>query len=566
MLTKIQRKNEYINRPIGLYEIHITDNLLKKITFPISHNYNSIKNNYLCLLQNQIVILNVSYYKSRSMKLFRSISLTAAAVCLVTALAVSSCSKSETADRRADLLALTPDDAPVTLAFSPASILKSAGAEVDGDKIAMPEQLNRLFSKTGDFKHIADMLTSANGVNYNCAVAAGGTEFGCLLFALSDSDKFKSWAKDNGMTTAAEDGYTVCYFPDELKPGIVIDNDVAWFVGTCPDTQSALKVVKSNKERADENKIAQWKIDRLTKSDVNLLINLEKYSEMMSGIFAMTMPGFNLPEYYSDRCKYSFSDLDFDGPTVRLFSEAFDAEGKSAPMLGKGTFEPIPSKALNLVKDNQIAFGFAMPEAFKKAFETFTTQGMAGMGSEYQKTVAATMNTLQSITFGISLDESTSLVGLRPSYISATAAIAYDKDRVEGMANDWIKLAENSDIKASLQNGWKAWREDSTFVMAPLSQYPDFKIHLTGRDNLALISTSAEISSDDLKDNSSLENLIGYSSIDLKKSHPVLVLANCPFGVELLFTSTDEKSEGHITLTECDTPFIEALLTFIGRL
>ena len=211
------------------------------------------------------------------------------------------------------------------------------------------------------------------------------------------------------------------------------------------------------------------------KSDVNLLINLEKYSEMMSGIFAMTMPGFNLPEYYSDRCKYSFSDLDFDGPTVRLFSEAFDAEGKSAPMLGKGTFEPIPSKALNLVKDNQIAFGFAMPAAFKKAFETFTTQGMAGMGSKYQKTVAATLNTLQSITFGISLDENTSLVGLRPSYISATAAIAYDKDRVEGMANDWIKLAENSDIKASLQNGWKAWREDSTFVMAPLSQYPDFK-------------------------------------------------------------------------------------------
>ncbi len=64
MLTKIQRKNEYINRPIELYEIHITDNLLKKITFPISHNYNSIKNNYLCLLQNQTVILNVSYYKS----------------------------------------------------------------------------------------------------------------------------------------------------------------------------------------------------------------------------------------------------------------------------------------------------------------------------------------------------------------------------------------------------------------------------------------------------------------------------------------------------------------------
>lgn len=502
------------------------------------------------------------------MKIFRSLTLTAITAMVFAVSIMTSCTKTEIADRKADLLALTSDDAPVTLVFSPASVLKSAGAEVDGDKIVLSKQLERLFSKDKDIKQIADMLASANGVNYNCAVVSGGTEFGCVLFALSDPDKFKSWVKDNGMDVATDSGYTVCYTDGKLQPGIVIDNDIAWVIGTCPDTKGAIKIVESNKERATNNRLAQWKIDCLVKNDINILVNLDKYSEMVSGILAMTMPNLNLPSYYSETCKYSVAGINFDGPSIRFYGEAFDAEGKSTTMLPEGSFEPIPSKALNLVKGSQIVFGFAMPDAFKESLGYFSSQNMSMLGSEdsdYQKTVTNALSILKSMVFGLSVDETASIATFKPTDLSATLAVAYDKTKAEGLAKDWIALAEDSNVKATISNGWKAWKEDSTFIMAPSPLYPDFKLYFTGRDNLALVSTSADISSAKLNDNSSLDNLICYSSVDIKKSHPALTLVNCPFGVEIRFTSTNEKSEGYITLTDCDTPIIETLLNFISR-
>ena len=514
--------------------------------------------------------INLIFYhlipRSKAMKLFRPLSLPVLTAFLVVATIVTSCSKSEIADRRADLLAMTPDDAPVTVALSPAAILKSAGAEIKGDGVVLPAQLEKIISKNKDIKHVAEMLTSAKGVDYNTLVIAGGTESGCVLFSLSDEAKFEGWAADNGMEVSNVGAYSVCHTPDSMNPGIVIDsNGIAWFIGSCADPAKAVEIVEANKHRATDNRLAEWKIENNEKNDINILINLEKYSDMISGIIATTMPGFSIPSVYSETCKFSFSDIDFDGPSIRMAGEAFDNDGKQTTVYAEGSFEPIPSKALNLIKDSQIAFGFAIPQPPKEFYVSFFAQDMGQLGTEYQNTIKSTMNALKSVVFGVSLKEDASIAGFKPTDLSATAAVAYDKSIAESAAADWIALAENSDLKATLTNGWNAWKEDSTFVIAPQPAFPDFKLYITGRDDLAMISTVADIASSDLKDNSSFDKLVAYGSINLKKSHPVLALVNCPFGVEMRFTATDKKAEGYITLTDCDTPVLETLLNFISR-
>lgn len=479
---------------------------------------------------------------------------------LLLSLIVTSCSKN-LSDRRGELLALVPDDAPITVALSPAAILKSAGADASDRGITLSKELEQLTSKDNDVKQLVDFITSAEGIDYNCAVIAGGSEFGSVLFALDNPGKFKSWAENNGLDVSDEGAYTVCHSKDAMKPGIVIDKNIAWFIGSCPEAAKAVAIVESNKERCKNAPIAEWKINRLSNSDVNVFVNLDTYSAMITSI--MSIPGLSMPKYYAPDCKFTVADFNFDGPTLRLSGEAFDEKGKPAAMLAEGTFEPIPVKTLDLVKDCQIAFAFTMPEAIKNMIGTFVAQEAAGMGDEYTNFITASLNTLKSMTFGASLDENASIASLKPSDITATAAIVYNKTSADSVVKDVIALADNTEIEATLSNGWKAWKEDSTFVIAPVPQFPDFKIHFSGHGDVALVSTDAEVK---LSDDTAASDLTGYASINLKKSHPALKLLNTPFGIEIYGATTNMKSEGHITLTDCDTPILETLIKFFSRL
>lgn len=479
---------------------------------------------------------------------------------LLFSLIVTSCSKNA-ADHRGELLALVPDDAPITVAMSPSAILKSAGAEASDRGITLSKELEQLISKDNYVKQFVDLIASAEGIDYNCAVIAGGTEFGSVLFALENPDKFKSWAENNGLDVADEGAYTVCHSKDAMQPGIVIDNNIAWFIGSCPEAAKAVTIVESNKERCKNAPLAEWKINRLSNSDVNVLVNLDTYSAMISSI--MSMSGLSLPQYYSPECKFTAADFNFDGPTLRMNGEAFDEEGKPAAMLAEGSYEPIPVRTLELVKDCQIAFAFTMPDAMKDMFGSLIAQEAAGMDAEYTKFVTASLNTLKSMTFGASLNENASIATLKPTDITATAAIVYNKTAADSLAKDVIALANDTDIEATLSNGWKAWQEDSTFVIAPVPQFPDFKIHFSGHGDVALVSTDADVK---LSDDTAASDLTGYASINLKKSHPALKLLNTPFGIEIYGATTNMKSEGHITLTDCDTPILETLIKFFSRL
>ena len=488
-----------------------------------------------------------------------------AAICLLTVMLASSCSKEASVDRRAELLALVPDNASV-VAINPSAILKSAGADVQSKKIKLTKQLERLSEIDNAFGVYFDIITEADGVNRRSTVAGGTQDNYFWLIALDSPSEFISWAKDNDFEITADEQQTVCLKETETMPcAVIIEGNIGWIAATAPTAEDAIKHVPNNKADAKNNSLAQWKIDRLVKSDINMFIDVASYTEMIQKLYDQIGMNISLPSAYSADCTYGLSDINFDGPTITMTAEAFDKDGKTTPMLAAGTYTTIPSETLALVKGAQVAFGFSIPDAWAEMFSNLYTQEMSNFDQGYQDVVKSTIKCLKSMVFGMSFNENASIATAKPTDFSGTVAIEYDKAAAEATAADWAALAQGTDFEATLANGWKAWKEDSTFVVSPVSQFPDFKIYFTGKENVALISTDADIADTKLKSDSSLDNLVAYISIDLKKTHPALALVNCPFGVKLYATTTAEKSEGYMTLTDTDGQLLETLINFISR-
>lgn len=490
--------------------------------------------------------------------LFRQLS----TLCLLMVILLSSCAKDATnGDRRAELLSALPDDAMMTVALSPAAILKSAGMEATADGIKLSKSIERLVASNSSLNKVVSFITSAKGIDYDAAVVAGGISNGYVLFALSDVDKFCGWAKDNDMEVTKDGAYTVCH-KDIQSPTIVIDGQTAWFIASAADEEKAVSIVENNKSAAAKNKIAQWKIDRLMKADINALVNIETYGKEMSSAFAML--GLSaMPNFYATNCKYTAGDINFDGATIRMTGEAYDEAGKVTTMFAEGTYSPIPSSILALVKDSQIALGGSLPDAFNDMISNMVA--MHNLDKQFSDCFIQCFRALKSMTIGVSTRDGMSIANFKLSDISSTIAICYDKTEAEKAVALLTPIAKNYGIGDDLAKCWNAWTGKTTFDFTPNPQMPDFKIYLTGKDDIAFISTDAKISDIKLSDDSRLNGLLSYMSIDIKKSHPGLSLVGCPFGIEARMTATNEKSEGYITLTETDSPILESLITFISR-
>lgn len=496
------------------------------------------------------------------MKLIPTLYRQLSTLCLLMVILLSSCSKdATTGERRAELLSALPDDAMITVALSPAAVLKSAGMEATSDGIKLSKSIERLVASNSSLNKVVSFITSAKGIDYDAAVVAGGITNGYVLFALSDVDKFCDWAKGNDMEVTKDGSYTVCY-KDIQSPAIVIDGLTAWFIGSAADADKAVSIVENNKSAAAKNKIAQWKIDRLTKADINVIVDFETYGKEMSSAFAMLGLGA-MPNIYAPNCKYTAGDINFDGPTVRMTGEAYDEEGKITTMFAEETVSPIPSSTLALVKGSQIAIGGAIPETLKDMIVNMTA--MYNIDKEYRDILSQCLSSLKSFAFGISTRDGMSIANFKPTDINATIAVNYDKAAADKAVTLLSPLAKNFGVDKELAEGWNAWTGKTTLDITPEPSMPSFKIYLTGRDDIALLSTDSNIRGIKLSDDSSLKGLISYLSIDIKKSHPGLTLVGCPFGIEARMTATNEKSEGYITLTETDSPILESLITFISR-
>lgn len=480
---------------------------------------------------------------------------------MVLTLVLASCSKNESVDRRADLLAYVPDNATLTLAFSPAAILKSAGVEVKSDGLTLSKPIERLLSSNSRVYEAVKLIASAKGVDYNCAVIAGGTTDGCVLFALENASKFISWAKDNGMNVDAGENYTVCYI-DEGDPAIVIDGLTAWFLGAS-DKEKALSVVEKCKTAAAENKLADWKLPILTMGDADLIIDMKSYTEELSSVLAnagMTGLSGMYSDMYPDNQLYSSADFTFDGPTLRISGEMYDNNGKVTPFIPEGTYTPLSKDILNLLKGSQFAFAFSIPEAYKTMMMSIIAQEIYGMSPEQNETVGSLVSSIHNAAFGMSMNENAAIMTFKPNDASATLALNLDKPEFAKAVSTLMAGIPDPQITEAI----KAWTDNTSTTMHPIPGAPDFGITFCGSGDFAIASTDKATAETKINQ-SSLTDYIAYIKIALPKSHPLPALVSCPFGIDAEGVTTVMSSECHVTLTDTDAPFLEAILNFASR-
>lgn len=488
------------------------------------------------------------------------------ALSLFVILCMASCTDKNTGDRRAELIAMTPDNASI-IAFDPIAILKSAGADVDGKRIEPMPTLSR-FTDAGSFGAYFSAITSADGVNRSATVIGGDNNGYFWLIALDSPSAFVSWTKNNDYEITTIDEYTVCLKQvDSFPCAFVVDGSTAWFVPSAPTPDDAMKLVKKIKAAASESSIAQWKVERLAGSDINLLIDMKSYGEMMSAV--LSTAGIELPQARDNaQPAYSVTDIAFDGPTIKINSECYDASGNHAPMFVAGTYSPISSSLLSFVKDYQLSLSFSLPDVVKNTIGAMlkNTYSLPECLAPGLMDVTQALKPLKSFSIGMSIDENASIADLKPTDMSAILSIEYDKGEADKTLPGLLDYIHNYDLGMTLANGMKAWRENSMYVVAPVTEFPDFKIYFSAKDNFAFVSTLAGMADLDMDASSGASDKIADFSLNLKKSHPVLAIFNCPFGVEINMTSTDEKSEGYVTLTDVEGGFLENIIKFITRL
>lgn len=484
-----------------------------------------------------------------------------ASVTMVMILFLSSCSNEENTASRSQLLGLIGNDALVIGSVDPAAILASAGAKVDGGDIVLPDNFNRMAKNGNKAVKALTELTSAKGVDYHSLVFSATADDYTILFAIKNASKFASWAKDKGMVQETIEQYQV--FTGDENVAIVVDNDVAWLIVDPENAAEAAEKVNTKAKAALANPTPQWIVERLTKGDAAFIVDPKSMIDAVGGDFKQSELDYT--DFYNQEYKYFAFDCKFDGPSLKLTGHSYSADGKLVDMLPDGSYEPISTKALSLVKDSQIAMAFSFPDNWKKIYESVYKMNGMNYNPEYVDAVSSSFDAIKSISLGASLREGATIATLTPTDIKATAAIAYDKSLLNASAKKWVNIAKDGGFEASLANGWKAWNEDSTFIIAPVAEFPDFKIYFTGRDDLALISTDAAISKTDITPASSLDNLVGFFSVDIKKNNPILQMVACPFGIKIYGTSNASMSECEFTLTDCDGLFLESIIGYASR-
>lgn len=479
---------------------------------------------------------------------------------LLLILFLSSCSNNDDSQaNRAQLLGLIDNDALIVGACDPAAFLVSAGAKVDGNEVVLPDNFKLMAQNGNEVFAALSELTSAKGVDYHNLVFSLSADDNTVIFALNNPSSFASWAKDKDMTRENVGELTVFVKNDVA---IVVDGNIAWLIVEPESAADAAKKVNDKAAKSLSNPVPQWIAERLSTGDATFVYDLKGLSDAVAKDFKKL--GLDYDSVYTPQCKYFSFECNFNGPSLKINGQSYSAEGKQVDLLTEGTYEPISTKALSLVKDSQIALAFSLPESWKKWFENVYKLDQSN--AEYADLVLSTYDALKSISLGVSLREGASIATFKPTDIIATVAVVYNKQSAELAAEKWIDFAKKNGIGSTMANGWKVWKENSTSTFAPFQEMPDFKLHFTGRDDLALLSTDAAISSAEIKPDASLDKLIAFFSVDLKKGHPVLQLVACPFGIKIYGTSNVSDYECEITLTDTDKPFIESIINFAGRL
>lgn len=471
-----------------------------------------------------------------------------------------SCSSDSVSDRRKELLSMVSDDAAFVVATDPSTILKSAGFDVNGNHVKASKELERIASKNNDAVEFLTELSNAKGLDYHNFVASASAQSIYAVFCLSNADDFGSWLKNKEFIRNTSGQYDV-FSHDGLS--IAINGDIAMIANWDSDEPEAIaSQAAAIVETAKTNPLKAWKADRMCAAQTDMLYSFDGLAEAMKGLGMPEIP----TKYYAENCKFAMLSLNFDGPTLKMNGETYDAEGHKTPMVEKGTYTPLSNETLALVKGYQLGWAFSVPASFGQMMTELYSNPMMGYPTQYAELLGSLFEGIKTMGMGISLKDNANLFQFSAKDLSAVITGSYDKAKLEAAV---AELAKNMNLSD----------EDLAKAMAVTDDARDGEIHSASLDNIypGLTLYSKATDNDFIMANEEAtvainparldipRDVLSYGALKLAKSHPLLTLGQCPFGIDMEGYAYDDSYEGEIKLIDCEGGLIYNIISYISK-
>lgn len=467
---------------------------------------------------------------------------------VVVATMLSSCSKSD-ADSRAELLSQLSDEAFVTVSLDPMALFKSAGATVEGGRVVLPPELQRMTRGDNPVSRIV-ALSGAKGVDrHSLVVSVTYPEKVVMLFAISDKGDFGVWARGEGYNESTAEGMTVYDAPGD-DFAIVVDGDIASVVNG--KGIEAIKVRQQAREAAAAHPLPQWRAERLAEGDLAVAIDGVRLKELVSSLSSDFLPeGF--------QGDYVITALEFKGPRIEYKARAYTAEGRETEMLKPGTYKPVSTESLALVGDNDLVWALAIGDDYKAMMRREMSMYAHKASDDYGAVVDSMLNVVDAFAMGVSVRKDAGLLGFGADSFSGAIVVDSKKDAVERT------MTEGRKSVAGLLGGSGITLSDGPDKSVEINAGGKMKLYAYGRGDRFVLSTNPPAALSPFKGLTYSDGLVAYMLLNLAPDRLPLNLIGSSFGIEARAETTARVSEGYIELTGADGGFIENILKLLRK-
>ena len=452
------------------------------------------------------------------MKILKQFSVAVAGLLVLTLAACSGPSGS--------LLDKVPASTDVVAVIDADAILKSADITTDGNKIVLPEYIQKLVSQH-DMERNAVILDNAGAVDLSQIVVSFNFESGepTVLFGLKDKDTFVGLLTDKGYEDFGENADFHLY--SKYDDYIVVADNYAVLLSSDFDGD-AFDIVSAMLEQAKEESMAtSAKGKYLTGHTAAFVARMPE--EILNSPEFRQLRAFNLPEAYFKSTFAGYADLSADA--VKGHLEVLDSEGKALNMYELGPEDlrvkptKISKKALRFVGENEVLVGAcSMKDVPWDKFFEFYSSLMPGAQERmvlsaiepYISTIDGTVAFSAGPINGLEFTKNLRDVNRNPlKYFSMTILVEMKDDKASSTLRQLKTLASGFGVPAT--------GSDTDFSIS----LGEFGAYLKAEDGTLVVSTRP-IATDGL-DNTTIDNLAWgdwYSGIGIALNDKSLSLSD----------------------------------------
>ncbi len=455
------------------------------------------------------------------MKILKQFSVAVAGLLVLTLAACSGPSGS--------LLEKVPASTDVVAVIDADAILKSADIATDGNKIVLPEYIQK-FVSPHDMERNAAILDNAGAVDLSQIVITVNFESGrpAILFGLKDKDAFVGLLTDKGYEDFGENSDYHLY--SKYNDYIVIADNYAVVLSCDYDDEDfdAFDTVDAMLAQAKEESIASSsKGKNLTGHTAAFVARMPE--EILNSPEFRQLRALNLPEAYFKSTFAGYADLSTDA--VKGHLEVLDSDGKALNMYELGPEDlrvkptKISKKALRFIGENEVFVAAASIKdvPWDKFFEFYSSL-MPGTQermiltaiepyiSAIDGTVAFSAGPINGLEFAKNLRD----VNRNPlKYFSMTILVEMKDDKASSTLRQLKTLASGFGVPAT--------GSDTDFSIS----LGEFGVYLKAEDGTLVVSTRP-IATDGL-DNSTVDSFAWgdwYSGIGVAIDNKSLSLSD----------------------------------------